>query len=519
VTADDDLAPEERPRPQPDNWRSALFQVLVIVPLAGYLIVTLPDYRDDLLQPAVFLFIATVAVVDLIPVPAWGGMQLSLSFPILLGAAIIFPPPVAAIIAFLGSFDPRELRLQMPPLRALFNRAQMALSTFVGGALFHMVASTGSPPGELVLGVLVAAVSAYLVNVLCVAVHQALLRGVGVIQILKRMHGAAPYEFLLSYIGLGLFGGVIARFYVNEGFWSVVVFLGPLVFARQMYFRSRALTDRLAEQNEILAQQAERLEQLLEKEHHTVDELRELNRMKGEFVAVVSHELRTPVTALIGYAKTLRRPEFAEDPAMRQEFIERMERQADRLLRLIEDLLTASRIESHQLRLSIGRVLFEDLLREVTESLAGEAARVHVRVPQDLPVLYTDRQLLGRVVQNLVDNALKYSPDGSPCELEASSVGDEIVFSVQDHGIGIPADVLPRIFERFYQVDQSSTRTFRGAGLGLSLVKDLLEHLGGSIEVRSVQGEGSRFTVRLPVKHPSLEQATTEVPRELAADG
>ncbi len=514
----DDTEETPRAHPEPDNWRSALFQVVVIVPLVVYLIATFPDYREDLLQPAVFLFIATVAVVDLIPVPAWGGMQLSLSFPILLGAAIIFPPPVAAVIAFLGSFDPRELRLQMPPLRAIFNRAQMALSTFVGSLLFHLVASTESPIGELILGVVVAAIATYLVNALSVAVHQALFRGVGVFAVLKKMHGAAPYEFLLSYIGLGLFGAVIARFYLNEGFWSVVVFLGPQVFARQMYFRSRALADRLAEQNEILAEQAERLEELLEKEHHTVDELRELNRMKGEFVAVVSHELRTPVTALMGYAKTLRQPEFGNDPVMRQEFLERMERQSDRLLRLVEDLLIASRIESHQLPLSIGRVLFEDLVREVTESLAGEAERVHVSLDEDLPVLYTDRQLLGRVVQNLVDNALKYSPDGSPCELGASSAGDEIVFWVQDHGIGIPEEELPRIFDRFYQVDQSSTRSFRGAGLGLSLVQDLLGHLGGTIEVRSTAGEGSRFTVRVPVRHPGLEQPTAAVPRELSAD-
>lgn len=510
---------EAQPHPEPDNWRSNLFQLLVIVPLLGYLAFTLPDHRDELLQSSVLLFILTVAVVDLIPVPAWGGMQLSLSFPILLGVAIVYPPQVAAVIAFFGSFDPRELRLRMPPLRAVFNRSQMAASTLVGSALFHLVGEAEGPVGRLVLGVVLAAIAAYAINALSVAIHQALLRGIGVGQVLGKMHGAAPYEFLFSYIGLGLFGAVIARFFVTEGFWSVVVFLGPLVFARQMYFRSRGLADRLAEQNTILAEQAERLAFLLEKEHHTVDELRALNRMKGEFVAVVSHELRTPVTALIGYAKTLRQPEFANDAVMREEFLERMERQSDRLLRLVENLLTASRIESQQLPLALGRVLFEDLVREVIESLATEANRIHVQLPDDLPVLTTDRQLLSRVLQNLVDNALKYSPDGSPCELEAAANEGGIVFWVQDYGIGIPEEELPRIFERFYQVDQSSTRTFRGAGLGLSLVQDLLRHLGGTIQVHSVQGEGSRFTVVLPIRHPSLDQpAPTVVPDELTAE-
>jgi signal transduction histidine kinase len=333
------------------------------------------------------------------------------------------------------------------------------------------------------------------------------------------MHGSAPYEFLLSYIGLGLFGAVIAQFYRENGFWSVIVFLGPLVFARQMYFRSRALTDRLAEQNEILADQAQRLEELLEKEHHTVDELRELNRMKGEFVAVVSHELRTPVTALLGYAKTLRQPEFAEDEKLRTEFLERMERQSDRLLRLVENLLTASNLENNQMPVSIGRVLFEDLIREVVEGLANEANRVQVNITDDLPVLTTDRQVLSRVLQNLVDNALKYSPDGSPCELEARTDGDHLVFWVRDYGIGISPEELPRIFDRFYQVDSSSTRTFRGAGLGLSLVKDLLDHLGGTIDVESTLGEGSRFVVHLPVKHPQVAAAAEAAPGDLLPRG
>jgi signal transduction histidine kinase len=152
-------------------------------------------------------------------------------------------------------------------------------------------------------------------------------------------------------------------------------------------------------------------------------------------------------------------------------------------------------------------VLFEDLVREVVESLGREANRVHVDIPGELPVLTTDRQLLSRVLQNLVDNAIKYSAEDSPCELAASADGDHILFSVRDYGIGIERDEQPRIFERFYQVDSSSTRTYRGSGLGLSLVREVLEKLGGTIEVESEPGEGSRFTVRLPIHHPRLYAA------------
>ncbi len=490
-----------------DNWLgSALIQVAVVVPVVAVLAYSIPGHRSDL-TPSIAFFVVAVAVIDLIPVPGWGGLQLSLSFPVLLGVAILYPPPIAAGVAFMGSFDPRELHRGVSLLKAAWNRSQMALSILVGGAIYHRLAEPDSPWTHMLPVTLLATVVAYAINTLCVAVQTAVHRRLSVWSVLVKMHGRAPVEFLLSYLGLGMFGAVIARFYRVEGLWSVVVFLGPLVFARQMYFRSRALADRLAEQNEILAEQARRLEQLLEMEHHRIDELRELNRMKGEFVAVVSHELRTPVTALIGYAKTLQQPEFADDAAMRREFLERMERQGDRLVRMIENLLTASRIESRQLPLSIGRVLFEDLVREVIESLATPEERIQVSVPTDLPVLQTDRQLLSRVLANLLDNALKYSPDGPPCELGAKAAGDHIVFWVRDHGIGIPPEELPRIFDRFYQVDSSSTRTFHGAGLGLSLVKDLLAHLGGSIEVESSPGSGSRFTVTLPIRTP------TEAPR------
>jgi signal transduction histidine kinase len=473
----------------------------------GCIVATLPAYSEQVFDIGVLFFVVAVAVVDLIPVPVWGGMQLSLSFPILIGVAIVFPPPVAALVALLGSADPRELKREVSPLMTLFNRSQVAISIFVASLTFHALASPTTSWYFLIPAVLAAALCAYAVNVLAVAVEHSVKNRVPLLRVLAKMHGSAPLEFVVSYVGLGLFGAAIARFYLTDGLWSVVAFLAPLVFARQMYFRSRALADQLADQNTMLADQAQRLEELLHKEHETVDELRELNRMKGEFVAVVSHELRTPVTALIGYAKTLQQDEFAEDAVLRAEFLERMERQGDRLLRLVENLLTASRLESNQLPLSIARVLFEDICTEVVEGLSAESGRIDLRVPDDLPVLQTDRQLLSRVVQNLIDNALKYSPDGTSCELGARAEPESIVFWVRDHGIGIPAEQLERIFERFYQVDSSSTRTFRGAGLGLSLVADLLEHLGGAIEVASEPGEGSTFTVTLPVEHQSVGDA------------
>lgn len=488
---------------------AVVFRLLLVGSVIGWLVVHLPAYGHDFFQPAVLFFILAIIVVDLIPVPVWGGMSLSLSFPILLGVSILFPVPVAGSIALIGSVDPREIKGGVSPLTALFNRCQVGASIIVGSALFHELATTDSPWYVLIPAVLATALAAYAVNVLAVAIDHAIKNHVSLSRVIAKMHGTAPWEFVVSYVGLGLFGAAIARFYEDQGLWSVIVFLAPLVFARQMYFRSRALADQLAERNKLLAEQADRLEQLLAKEHDTVAELLELNRMKGEFVAVVSHELRTPVTALIGYAKTLQRREFADDEALREEFLERMERQGDRLLRLVENLLMASRLETQELPISVQQVLFEDVCREVVEGLTGEGDRVDLQVPADLPVLNTDRQLLSRVVTNLIDNALKYSPDGAPVELGARPQDEAVEFWIRDEGVGIPQEQVDRIFERFYQVDSSSTRTFRGAGLGLALVAELLGHLGGRIDVESAPGEGSTFTVRIPVRH-EFEQAETE---------
>jgi signal transduction histidine kinase len=352
-------------------------------------------------------------------------------------------------------------------------------------------------------GAIAATITAYAINTVLVALHAALEHDMSLRRVVVKMHGARPAEFLGWYLGLAMLGAAIARFYLTDGAWSVVMFLLPVVLARQMYFKNRFLADRLVEQNELLAEQAERLEELLRKEHQTVSELRELNRMKGDFVAVVSHELRTPVTALVGYSKTLRQPEFSDDPAMREEFLERMERQGDRLLHLVENLLTTAKLESDEISVSFGRMRFADLVQEVIEGFGDEGTRIQVDIPDDLPLLHTDRELLGRVLTNLLDNALKYSPGGSPCELRARAEGYDVVFRVRDLGIGIAPEQLERIFDRFHQVDSSSTRRFPGAGLGLSMVSDLLAHLGGTITVESTLRGGSTFTVRLPAWVPA----------------
>jgi signal transduction histidine kinase len=278
---------------------------------------------------------------------------------------------------------------------------------------------------------------------------------------------------------------------------------------------SRQAGRTIQEQNLTLEGQAQKLEELLRTEQQRVADLREVNRLKDEFVAISSHELRTPLTSIIGYAKTLRRPEFAEDPTSRAEFVEAIERQADRLHRLVQNLLAASHLEAEPTRVTLEDVALADVAGEAVAALGAEGRRVTVAIPEDLPSVRADRQSLELVVANLLDNALKFSPEETGCELGARVDGTMLAFWVRDHGVGISHEQLPRIFDRFYQADSSRTRRYGGVGLGLSLVKGIVSNLGGGITVTSRPGAGSTFTVTIPLDgaepaggEPAMERAT-----------
>jgi signal transduction histidine kinase len=277
---------------------------------------------------------------------------------------------------------------------------------------------------------------------------------------------------------------------------------------------SRQAGRTIQEQNVTLEGQAQKLEELLRTEQQRVADLREVNRLKDEFVAISSHELRTPLTSIIGYAKTLRLPEFAEDPSSRAEFVQAIERQADRLHRLVQNLLAASHLEAEP-TVTLEDIALADVAGEAVAALGAEGRRVTVAIPDDLPSVRADRQSLELVVANLLDNALKFSPEETGCELGARVEDNMLAFWVRDHGVGISREQLPRIFDRFYQADSSRTRRYGGVGLGLSLVKGIVSNLGGGITVTSRPGAGSTFTVTIPLDgaervggDPAMERAT-----------
>ena len=247
-----------------------------------------------------------------------------------------------------------------------------------------------------------------------------------------------------------------------------------------------------------LGDQNRRLQDLLRTERETVARLEELNRLKGAFVDVASHELRTPLTTMVGYAKMLRRDSW-DDHGAREQFLEAIERQGDRMHRLVENLLAASQIDGDALRPSIREVSMEEVVRATVGRFGPDTGRIDVHVPDELPPVLTDERLIELIVANLLDNALKFSGPREPVEVWAEIEGRSLVCRVRDRGNGIDPSTVGLLFDRFYQADGSTTRRHGGVGLGLSIVKECVDRLGGEIGIESDLGAGTTVTVRLPV--------------------
>ena len=234
------------------------------------------------------------------------------------------------------------------------------------------------------------------------------------------------------------------------------------------------------------------------------DELKKLDHLKSEFINIAAHELRTPLAILLGYASVMAEEEISEIDRGRLDVIIR---NAMRLSSLIDDMLNLSYLETGQVELDIEEVDLSDVVQEAildTKDMAGEKSlQITVNVPVNFPVLATDRRKLDLIVMNLLSNAIKYTPEGGDISIKACLDGDKAVVSITDTGIGIPPEERDKIFDRFYQVEDSLTRQHGGIGLGLAIVKSFVELCEGDIWVESEIGKGSTFTFELPLQ-PSV---------------
>jgi two-component system phosphate regulon sensor histidine kinase PhoR len=232
-------------------------------------------------------------------------------------------------------------------------------------------------------------------------------------------------------------------------------------------------------------------------------EAKRADATRRDFVANASHELRTPVAAISGAVETLLSGGITLDPAARS-FIEMIDRHSSRLTRLTQDLLDLSRLESGEWRVELGAVELLPLYDTVLELVRGRTSHRKVTVLADAPAglkVLADRRALEQILVNLLDNAIKFSPEGGRVTLLADGAGAHVVLSVIDQGMGIEPRHLQRIFERFYRVDAGRAREAGGTGLGLAIVKHLTQAQGGEVGVESGAG-GSRFWVKLRAASP-----------------
>src|SRR6266496_2365419 len=442
------------------------YRLALTVPAAVWLGFELARAPADL-DPSMLQWIVLLAVVELVATEAWGGPGLSVAFGLQVTVAMLYDPLAAGLIALAGAFDPRELRGQMRPLHDLSHRALALSVVAIGSASFHaLAAGAGEALARLVPAYAVTVTLMYFAFLCADLLDRMLESGRDARELLREMDRVSPYRFPLTFPGIAWFSLPAARLEQTEGLWPVMMVFGLTAYGRWVCIKAWTLKNRLQERNELLDEQARELAVHLYREQRTVAELEELSRLKSQLVAMASHEVRTPLTSIVGYASALRRMPGSAEPDKRHDFLDIIERQGD------------------------------------------------------LPDPVTDRRFLAQVIGNLTENALKYSPRDRPCTIGARREGDHLVLWVQDQGIGIPDSELRRIFERFYRVDRTETRQVGGVGLGLTLVRELVEVLAGTIAVQSGVGRGSRFTVRLPLRHPAAGPTggTTNGSRTNASD-
>ena len=241
-------------------------------------------------------------------------------------------------------------------------------------------------------------------------------------------------------------------------------------------------------------------------------DVRRLEELKASFIATASHELRTPLAAVYGAAQTLLRHDFALDEGGRDRFVSLIADESERLGRIVNEILLASQLDAGRLDLEaepFDAAELVDRVVEATRAYAPPGVSVDRNVSDGLPLVEADRDKVRQVLVNLVENAIKYSPDGGHVEVGVEAQEESVIFRVRDEGLGIPAEEQSRVFEKFYRVDPQMTRGVGGTGLGLYICNELVSRMGGHIWLESKAGEGSTFLFELPATPPAPSAGIT----------
>jgi two-component system phosphate regulon sensor histidine kinase PhoR len=302
---------------------------------------------------------------------------------------------------------------------------------------------------------------------------------------------------------------ILAVFFARYVSWKlamIIDYAGKLARGEFQARLKRGGRDELGVLTEQLNETGEKLQAMFEQLQREHVELEKLERVRKDFVINVSHELRTPLASIQGYTETLL-DGAVYDPEHNVRFLTIIRQNAERLGRLTADLMTLSRLELKTTRFQFASYYVQDLLGDCCDSMRPIAEKKHIQIilEEGSPTyeVFCDSEAVHQVMSNLLDNAIKYTPPGGKIAVGSKKVErgqtEMIEIFVRDTGMGIPADELPRLFERFYRVDKARSRQMGGTGLGLAIVKHLVRAMGGDVRVESEPGSGSTFLFRLPV--------------------
>ena len=465
-------------------------------------------------RPVLFLVLVMSACLTSIwkinlPIPLVSGATLSVSYAADLTSLLLLGPRPAVVIAVAGAWTQCTVNVKQryPLYRTVFSAAVEAITMGLTGLVYEWL---GGPHGPFDLSQLpqplVGAISTYFfVNTGLVAVAIALSSSRSIARVWRT-------DFLWSGASFFVAGGAgaVAAAVIDRGEqWKAILMLAPVYVTYWSYqvFVGR-LEDQQRHEEHLAAALAnmtrlkEVRNQLLEREQAARTAAEQANRLKDEFLAIVSHELRTPLNAILGWSEMLR--SGAIDTARQGRALKAIHESARHQSQLIDELLDVSRIMSGKLRLDRSIVDWSDVLRKALESsqpaVATKQIDITSEIDPDVGAFYGDAARLQQIVLNLVTNAVKFTPNEGSVRLHLHREGDVVELTVADNGQGIAPDFLPWVFEPFRQADGSSTRTHGGLGLGLSIVKHLVEAHGGTVTGHSHGlGLGSTFRVRLPM--------------------
>jgi signal transduction histidine kinase len=435
--------------------------VVVSVTLGGAAVVALALATgiSDLWPVLALLAAATLAEAFPIPIEGVTAGETSFGTVFIATAAALYGWQEAALVGA-GAMLLVELRRRRRPFKLAFNSALYALS----GAGAGLVAEQLPHGFRLGLG---SSAAFYVVNVSLLTMVLARVRGERYLRLAVRFYRSTFVPFVV----MAAITGILVTLWQRSPYYGLL--LAPPLILIVAYQRSLMMA---------LTRQ------------------RELDQLKDEFIAVISHEIRTPLASVYGGAVTLEQRDLTDEG--RQRMIGIIRSESTRLARLVDDVLSVSRLQSRKIEPAGDPADPAAVLHQVAWTAAETAppnVSVVTSVREALPPVAADTDQLQRVLSNLVDNAVKYSPDGGTVEATAWAVPGHVRFSVKDEGIGIPEERREQIFEKFTRLDPNMTRGIGGTGLGLYICHEIVAQLGGAIWVTGNDGRGSTFAFELPI--------------------